>query len=208
VRARSVPHVAHAYICLAPHAAQVNGVSHTVLVDGGPSRSLWAGNARRLGLDPLQLEAAVLTHWHVDHSVGLGEVAQWAAAARTQCGGGGGGTAASLARNMGAPETADELLAHNRQHSALQPTGADSGPSAVSSSAGVLAASSAAQGSTVPRPVREVVFDVHPDRPYRRAFQVATGEVVPFNMVGCASAWCMLVHDAKLVCSAVCIIHD
>lgn len=58
------------------------GPPRRLLIDGGPESALWASNAERLGLDGTQLGAAVLSHWHPDHSVGLAGVAEWASTAR------------------------------------------------------------------------------------------------------------------------------
>ena len=121
-----------------------DGVSRTLLLDGGPEAALWAGNAERLGLKGEELEAAVLSHWHPDHSVGLSAVAQWASSARRLQQGGGGGAA----RSEGGAE----------------------------GSAGGASASSS--------PSAPMVFDLHPDRPLRRGFQMQDGTNVPFNEVG------------------------
>uniref|UniRef100_A0A383WLF3 Metallo-beta-lactamase domain-containing protein n=1 Tax=Tetradesmus obliquus TaxID=3088 RepID=A0A383WLF3_TETOB len=87
--------------------AEVDGKSRTLLFDGGPSPGLFRHNVEALGVDVADIEAAVLSHWHIDHSVGLIEAASMisearaaAAAAAADASGSsdsaaGGGTAAS-----------------------------------------------------------------------------------------------------------------
>ncbi|KAG2500632.1 hypothetical protein HYH03_001399 [Edaphochlamys debaryana] len=53
-----------------------------VLFDGGPREELWRANAESLGVDLGGVGGAMLSHWHIDHSVGLIEVAKAAAATR------------------------------------------------------------------------------------------------------------------------------
>ncbi|KXZ49267.1 hypothetical protein GPECTOR_22g860 [Gonium pectorale] len=70
----------------------------SVVFDGGPSEELWAANVRRLGLGLERVGGAVLSHWHVDHSVGLAAVAAAASASRAApCGDAPGSCAAALA---------------------------------------------------------------------------------------------------------------
>ncbi|WIA36843.1 hypothetical protein OEZ86_008095 [Tetradesmus obliquus] len=87
--------------------AEVDGKSRTLLFDGGPSPQVFRHNTEALGVDVADIEAAVLSHWHIDHSVGLIEAASMisearaaAAAAAADASGGsdsaaGGGAAAS-----------------------------------------------------------------------------------------------------------------
>mmetsp|Transcript_38166 Transcript_38166/g.85075 ORF Transcript_38166/g.85075 Transcript_38166/m.85075 type:complete len:371 (+) Transcript_38166:64-1176(+) len=96
--------------------AEAEGVTWSLVLDGGPDPQLWRDNATKLRLNLPQLQAAVLSHWHADHSMGLSAVATWVAEGR----------------------------------------------------AGDMAGG------------RDVVFDVHPDRPQRRGFRTPDG-VVPFN---------------------------
>lgn len=64
-------------ICFAGHGysllleAEVDGKCHRLLFDGGPSTELWRRNAAILEVPVGDIEAAVLSHWHIDHSVGL-----------------------------------------------------------------------------------------------------------------------------------------
>ncbi|EFJ49653.1 hypothetical protein VOLCADRAFT_89597 [Volvox carteri f. nagariensis] len=64
-------------------ASTADGAVSRLLFDGGPREDLWTRNAERLGLDMGEVEAAVLSHWHVDHSVGLLAVARAASEARS-----------------------------------------------------------------------------------------------------------------------------
>ncbi|GIL75249.1 hypothetical protein Vretimale_7908 [Volvox reticuliferus] len=63
-------------------ATTSDGSVHRLLFDGGPREDLWSINAERLGVDMAGVGAAVLSHWHVDHSVGLLAAARAASAAR------------------------------------------------------------------------------------------------------------------------------
>lgn len=45
---------------------------------------MWRLNAQRLGLSPVGIEAVVLSHWHMDHSGGLPEVAAMIAESRSR----------------------------------------------------------------------------------------------------------------------------
>eukprot|EP00878_Enallax_costatus_P012154 GHUV01012691.1.p1 GENE.GHUV01012691.1~~GHUV01012691.1.p1 ORF type:complete len:375 (+),score=87.03 GHUV01012691.1:204-1328(+) len=69
-------------ICGAGHGlsllltAEVDGKTHTLLFDGGPSPELFEHNARSLEVNAADIQAAVLSHWHIDHSAGLPKAAQ------------------------------------------------------------------------------------------------------------------------------------
>lgn len=52
--------------------------------DAGPAGEVWRLNAQRLGLSPAGIEAVVLSHWHMDHSGGLPEVAAMISESRSQ----------------------------------------------------------------------------------------------------------------------------
>ena len=45
--------------------------THTLLVDAGPDPDLWKTNAANLQIDLQRIDAAVLTHYHWDHSAGF-----------------------------------------------------------------------------------------------------------------------------------------
>ncbi len=60
------------------------GMRRSLILDGGPDPDLWRANASSLGI--AHADAAVLSHWHPDHSVGLSAVAEWASQARTAAG--------------------------------------------------------------------------------------------------------------------------
>ncbi|KAG2443708.1 hypothetical protein HXX76_002056 [Chlamydomonas incerta] len=69
----------------------------TALFDGGPRPDLWAINAERLGVQLRDVGAAVLSHWHVDHSGGFAAVAQAAAQSRAAAAGAAEGAAEGAA---------------------------------------------------------------------------------------------------------------
>jgi len=45
--------------------------THSIVLDAGPTPELWKENADKLNLDLAQVEVAVLSHYHYDHSGGL-----------------------------------------------------------------------------------------------------------------------------------------
>eukprot|EP00887_Chlorella_sp_A99_P005534 scaffold1.g5534.t1 len=71
----------HGLSCLLV-ARAADGRRRTLLFDAGPQRALWRTNAERLGVRASEIEAVVLSHWHVDHSGGLPEVAAMIAEGR------------------------------------------------------------------------------------------------------------------------------
>lgn len=71
---RAICNAGHGYSLLLE--AEAEGTVHRLLFDGGPSEDLWRRNAATLGIPVGDIEAAVLSHWHIDHSVGLVAAAQ------------------------------------------------------------------------------------------------------------------------------------
>ncbi|GLC35622.1 hypothetical protein PLESTB_000187100 [Pleodorina starrii] len=149
-------------------ATTADGAVHQLLFDGGPREDLWQGNAERLGVDMAEVGGAVLSHWHVDHSVGLLAVARAASEARSRptrgsvgatgsggpadgCGGTPAATAAASSREPGPRETQDESQPHPPPPPGPQP--------------------------------QPFVFDLHPTRPARRGLLLGpkADKAVPFN---------------------------
>lgn len=69
-------------ICCSAHGLSLmitgkkNDKQHTILFDTGPEESAWERNAKRLNVNPGQIETVHLSHWHRDHSGGMLKVLQ------------------------------------------------------------------------------------------------------------------------------------
>jgi 7,8-dihydropterin-6-yl-methyl-4-(beta-D-ribofuranosyl)aminobenzene 5'-phosphate synthase len=76
-------------LCCACHGLSVlvtarrDEEKRTMLFDVGPYARVWLDNAQRLGIDLATIECVFLSHWHFDHSGGLGEVVAAITEART-----------------------------------------------------------------------------------------------------------------------------
>ncbi|KAK9711278.1 hypothetical protein K7432_007945 [Basidiobolus ranarum] len=64
--------------------AKAGNTVHQVLFDTGPYEDIFQQNAKRLNLNFSEIDAVVLSHWHIDHSGGLLSVAQKCAEAENQ----------------------------------------------------------------------------------------------------------------------------
>lgn len=77
-QSESKKHTGAENMCLAGHglsllltASTCDKETHTILFDAGPTPELWKRNAAKLNVDLASIEAAVLSHYHYDHSGGL-----------------------------------------------------------------------------------------------------------------------------------------
>eukprot|EP00198_Chlamydomonas_reinhardtii_P004432 XP_001693768.1 predicted protein [Chlamydomonas reinhardtii] len=95
----------------------------TALFDGGPRPDLWASNAERLGVQLRDVGAAVLSHWHVDHSGGFAAVAQAASQSRANSEPAAGGTAAPGAAAAPAPFVFDVHPDRPARRGVIMPNG-------------------------------------------------------------------------------------
>jgi len=79
-------------LCCAAHGFSVlvtgrrGDEQRTILFDVGPYADVWLANATRLGIDLSAIEAVFLSHWHFDHSGGLGDVVAAVTRARREAG--------------------------------------------------------------------------------------------------------------------------